>query len=403
MIFLNAPYTILITLSILVVLSYAFNILSEKLRIPSVILLLATGIGLNYIGKAFGFHFPDTKIMLELLGITGLIFIVLEGSLDLKLGKQKLPLIGKSFLSALLILLATAGIISFLFIEFLAMPVRNAVVYAVPLAVISSAIAIPSVNKLRADRKEFIIYESTFSDIIGIMLFNYVILDNAMSGSSVITFFTDLLLILFVSFLSTAFLLFVLNYTRSHIKFYLIFAILILIYSLSKLFHLPSLMLILIFGLMLNNAGLYIRGKLAGFLHVERLESVTRELKLITAESAFVIRTFFFLLFGYSINLILVNDPDVVVTGSLIILTILVTRFIFLRFISRSNLLPGLFVAPRGLITIVLFYSIPMHLQSTLFNEGILLFVILVSSVMMMLGIIATKTEYQEQMDELST
>lgn len=400
---MNNPYYILIALSVLVIVSYLFNIIATRLRIPSVILLLATGIGLQYVVKETGYIVPDFKILLELLGITGLIFIVLEGTLDLKLERRKLPLIGKSILAALLILCATATVISLIFIEFLEMPVRNAVVYAVPLGVISSAIAIPSVQKLLPEQKEFIVYESTFSDIMGIMAFNYVVLDNVLSGQAVLDFFIDFFIILGVSFVSTAFLLVVLNYTRSHVKFYLIFAVLILVYSLSKMFHLPSLLLILIFGLMLNNAGLYIKGKLARYLQLERLTPITEELKLITAETAFIIRTFFFVLFGFSINLLLLNDEQVLIVGSLIILTIIVMRLVFLRFISHSNLFPGIFIAPRGLITIVLFYSIPAHLESPLFNEGILLFVIIVSSLLMMIGLIITKTNYRENVNELNT
>ena len=393
----------MIALSVLVIVSYVFNILSSKLRIPSVILLLATGIFLNYAAKEFDYEVPDFRILLELLGITGLIFIVLEGTLDLKLEQKKLPVIRKSILSATLILCATAGIICYIFMEFLSLPLRNAIVYAVPLGVISSAIAIPSVHKLLPEQKEFIVYESTFSDIIGIMVFNYVVLDNVLSGAAVLKFFTDLLIIMGVSFASTAFLLVVLNYTRSHVKFYLIFAVLILVYSLSKMFHLPSLLLILIFGLMLNNAKLYIKGRLARYLQIERLAVINRELKLITAETAFIIRTFFFVLFGFSINLQLLNDSTVLLVGSLIILTITVTRFVFLRFISHANLFPGIFIAPRGLITIVLFYSIPAGLQTSLFNEGILFFVIIVSSLLMMAGLLVTKTNYKETMNELNT
>lgn len=401
---MNNPYYILIALSILVIVSYLFNLISSALRIPSVILLIATGIGLNYGVKEWGYQVPDYKVLLELLGITGLIFIVLEGSLDLKLSRNKLPLVGKSVLSAVLVLLATVSIISYIFIEFLSLPLRNAVVYAVPLGVISSSIAIPSVTKLSEEQREFIIYESTFSDVIGIMAFNYVELDNVLSGAAVLGFFIDLFVIIGVSFLSTAFLLVVLNYTTSHVKFYLIFAVLILVYSLSKMFHLPSLLLILVFGLMLNNAGLYIRGGLARYLHLERLTPITTELRLITAETAFIIRTFFFVLFGFSMNLVLLNDMDVVIVGSLIIGTIIFTRFVFLRFISHSNLFPGLFIAPRGLITIVLFYSIPVHLQSPLFNEGILFFVIIVSSLLMMAGLMFSgNKKYREEMDDLST
>lgn len=395
------PYNILVAVSILIVLSYLFNFISSKAKVPSVILLLLTGIVLQFFAKKFGYSFSETRLPLELLGIIGLIFIVLEGSLDLKITRKKLPLIGKSFASALLILLATTGLISCLLIVVGDLPFRNALVYAVPLGVISSAIAIPSVHKLSEEKREFIIYESTFSDIVGIMLFNYIIIDNITSGSSVASFFINFFIMLLVSAVSTGFLLFLLNYMQLHVKFYLIFAILIIIYSISKIFHLPSLLFILIFGLMLNNADLFIKGRLANYLHLEKLQSTTKELNLITAETAFIVRTFFFILFGYSINLFLLMDWDVIFIGCLIIASILLIRYVFLRFISKSNIFPEIFIAPRGLITIVLFYSIPSQFQTDLFNEGILFFVILASGIMMMLGIMTTQTKYDEKPDNL--
>lgn len=398
---MNNPYYILIAVSILIILSYLFILISGKIKVPSVILLLLTGIGLQFLVKETEYNFSETKFPLELLGIIGLIFIVLEGSLDLKITRQKLPLIGKSFVSALLILIATSGLIGWILIEFIELPLSTAFVYAVPLGVISSAIAIPSVIKLSEEKKEFIVYESTFSDIIGIMLFNYIIIGNTTSGNSITSFFITLFIMLIVSAIGTGLLLFLLNYTKSHIKFYLIFAILILIYSISKMFHLSPLLFILIFGLMLNNADLFIKGKLANYLHLEKLQSTTEELKLFTAETAFIVRTFFFVLFGYSINLFLFNDSNVILIGSLITATILLTRFIFLRFISKSNVFPEIFIAPRGLITVVLFYSIPLQFQTEKFNEGILFFVIIASSIMMMIGIMATKTTYEEKLDDL--
>ncbi|MBA3705718.1 MAG: cation:proton antiporter [Bacteroidetes bacterium] len=398
---MNNPYNILIAISILIILSYLFNLISGKLKVPSVILLLLTGIGLQFISNETGYNFPETKLPLELLGIIGLIFIVLEGALDLKITRQKLPLIGRSFTSAFLILIATSGLISWILIEFVDLPLKSAVIYAVPLGVISSAIAIPSVHKLSEDKKEFIVYESTFSDIIGIMLFNYIIIGNITSGSSIISFFINLFTILIVSAISTGLLLFFLNYIKLHIKFYLIFAILILIYSFSKMFHLSPLLFILIFGLMLNNANLFIKGRLANYLQLEKLQSVTKELSSITAETAFIVRTFFFILFGYSINLHLLLDWNVVLIGSLITIAILLIRFILLRFISKSNVFPEIFIAPRGLITIVLFYSIPSEFQANTFNEGILFFVIITSSVMMMIGIMVSKSAYNEKPEDL--
>jgi hypothetical protein len=66
-------------------------------------------------------------------------------------------------------------------------------------------------------------------------------------------------------------------------------------------------------------------------------------------------------------------------------------RYVFLRYISQTNIFPELFIAPRGLITIILFYSIPPQLVSNKFNEGVLSFVIIVSGIIMMLGILFYK------------
>lgn len=397
------PYNILIALCVLVVISYLFNIISSRIKIPSVILLLSTGIGLNYIGQGLGYHYEKTQFLLELLGIVGLILIVLEGSLELHLSRKKVPLVLKSIVSAAIILVATSAIIALILVEFLDMQVKNAIIYAVPLGVISSAIAIPSVEELSTEKKEFIIYESTFSDIMGIMLFNYVIVDNVLSAESLGNFLVGFVLIIIISLISSLLLLFLLNYTTSHAKFFLIFAVLILIYSLAKMMHLPSLLLILVFGLMLNNARLYIRGPLMNYLYLDKVMVINEDLKVVTTESAFLIRTFFFLLFGYSIDLTTLYDIEVVFIGSLIIGTILFTRFIFLRFISKTNVIPEIFIAPRGLITIILFYSIPVAYYSSRFSQGILFFVIIVSALIMMLGLMLSKGKYDDILQDLDT
>lgn len=378
----------------MIVCSYLFNLIASRLKVPSVILLLITGVLINLLTKDHLPEFQESDFMLEMLGIIGLILIVLEGSLDLKLSKEKVPLITRSLFSAFLVLLATTALIAFLFFILLDFPFKTALIYATPLSVISSAIAIPSVTKLSNEKREFIIYESTFSDIMGIMLFNYIILDDPLSSSSFLQFLIGLILILIISLVSSFLLLFLLNYTSSHVKFFLIFAILIIVYSVAKLFHLPSLLLIMTFGLMINNPRLIVRGKIEKYFRLEKLIHSTRELKLITMESAFIVRTFFFILFGYTIDLSLLLDKNVIIIGSLIVTSILLIRFIFLRFISKTHLIPELFIAPRGLITIVLFFSIPSHYQSSGFNQGILFFVILISAIIMMVALMFTRNEY---------
>jgi Kef-type K+ transport system membrane component KefB len=359
-------------------------------------LLLTTGIGLRFLGDGFGFQLNNTGVILDLFGTIGLIMIVLEGSLDLEVTRKKLPLVGKTFLSSILILAGTSALIYLILHNYLGMPLRNSVIYSIPLGIVSSAIAIPSVKDLSEHKKEFIVYESTFSDIVGIMVFDFAILDNAFSSDAFKDFFLNLLYIIIISFISSALLVLMLNRITSHIKSFLIFAILILVYSVGKLFHLPSLLLILTFGVMLNNNKHFIKGKLGKVLHIEKMSLVTLELKLITAESAFLVRTFFFILFGYTMNLKLLLAPGVVITGTAIIACVLLARYVFLRFISKVHVIPELFVAPRGLVTVVLFYSIPASFVSQAFNLGILYYVIIVSSLIMMLGLMFTKTQYSE-------
>ena len=96
------PYWAIIGLSLIIILSYFFNIISKKTNIPSVLMLIALGILLKQ-GMQFMNITTDESLfdILEVLGIVGLIMIVLEAALDLKLSKEKWPIIWKSFSVAL--------------------------------------------------------------------------------------------------------------------------------------------------------------------------------------------------------------------------------------------------------------------------------------------------------------
>ena len=172
------PYFILIAASLLIGISYLYDIISQKTKIPTVLLLIFTGILLKYLGPSIGFNVPafekEIQGALELLGIIGLIVIVLEAALDLNLTEGKFPVIGKSLFLALIILVVTSMGIAITIMVFLGEPFFNSLVYAIPMSVVSSAVLIPSVHTLDGKKREFLIYESTFSDIIGIMFFNFV-------------------------------------------------------------------------------------------------------------------------------------------------------------------------------------------------------------------------------------
>ncbi|HIE15361.1 MAG TPA: hypothetical protein EYP69_00375 [Bacteroidales bacterium] len=167
-----SAYELIIAGSIIIIISYGFNILAQKTNIPSVLMLIVLGILLRGIFDFLDFQQMQRFPILEILGVIGLIMIVLEAALELKLTRDKLPLIGKSFLLALLSILVNIFLISQVFHLFYPdIILLDTLIYAVPVSIISSAIIIPSINNLDPERKEFMIYESTFSDILGIMFF----------------------------------------------------------------------------------------------------------------------------------------------------------------------------------------------------------------------------------------
>lgn len=382
---------LLIILCSLVVLSYFFSFASQYIRVPSVLLLLFAGMGFRLLADHNNFNWLLPVNVVEGLGVVGLIMIVLEAGLDLKLSKHKLPLIRGSFISALLILIISTAIIAAIIYFWLKEDITKCIVYALPLSIMSSSIVLPSIHGLSDDKKEFLVYEASFSDILGIMLFNYFTANEILTLFSVGVFGLNLVIAIVASVVISYLLFLVLTKTRLEVKFFLVFSLLILIYSGGKLMHLPSLLIILVFGLMINNWEQIPLKPLANAFPMNRVEPIRKLLHSITAESSFLIRTFFFILFGYSIDLKLLNNSEVMLVGSLIVLALFLIRWLYLRYAFQTKVFPEVFFIPRGLITIVLFYKIPTHMKLDTFNDGILFFIILSTGIILSIGMILYK------------
>jgi NhaP-type Na+/H+ or K+/H+ antiporter len=292
-------------------------------------------------------------------------------------------------------------VIAYVFREYYDITWQQALLYAVPLSVVSSAIAIPSAGTLDEAKREFIVYESTFSDILGIIFFNYLSTEHTSGLASAVTFGSDMLLIIIISVLSTLVLVVLLHYVKYHVKFFLAFAVIVLVYSLAKFLHLPSLMVVLFFGLALNNFQHLRRWIPERFASPDRLIEISRELKLVTAETAFIIRTFFFLLFGFSVDVTLLWKQEVLIAGLVIVAITVLLRFIFLRYFLKVTSAPITLIAPRGLITVILFYSIPENMRIEAFSEGILFIVIFATGIMMTIGLIIHRKDPIKKIDEV--
>ena len=135
------------------------------------------------------------------------------------------------------------------------------------------------------------------------------------------------------------------------------FLLIVLIYSISKIYHLPALIFILLFGLFLGNLDELKGFKLINKLQPDILDKEVHKFGELTTEIAFLIRALFFLLFGFLIETAEILNIDTILWAILITAGIYLLRAAFLKFM-KIEFLPILFIAPRGLITILLFLSI---------------------------------------------
>jgi len=398
------PYTGIIAGCIILILSYQFNWLSKVFNIPSVLMLVLLGVGIRFGLDYFKINIISNLMdVLVIIGIVGLIMIVLEATLELDITREKRPVIVKSFFLAFFSLLVSIAFISWILNTFLIGDLLTSVIYSVPLSVVSSAIVIPSVGNLMKKNKEFLIYESTFSDILGIMIFFY-LLSNLETGSAnevLIHISINLGITIILSVIIGYVMVILLEKLQSQVKLFLLISVLVLLYSLGKLFHFSSLIMILIFGLILNNSQLFFFGKLKRLIDFDSLRKVQSDFHTLTIESAFFIRTFFFVIFGVTLELRDLIDENAAIISVIIVTGIFIIRLISLKIFKVKRVFPEVFVSPRGLITILLFFSIPVSNQTSEFNSGILLYIILITSIIMAVSLMI-KGEDREFAEKLN-
>ena len=399
-----STYHYIIIFASIIIISYFFNSFSKSSGIPSVLMLIA-------LGMIIGFYVPwqnKFSFILEVLGTVGLILIVLDGALGLKLLKNKVFIIFKSFLVSVVTLGGTSYFSALFLNEFFKIDLYISLLLTVPLSILSSAILLPSIDSVEENKREFLIYESTFSDIVGIIVFYTVLgLLNPINEKAGAYGFIigDLVGTTAFSIVVSYFLIYVFQKLKGQAKLFLLISVLMILYAFGEMLNLSSLIIILMFGLILNNYKLFFRGFLFNLIdNEEKTLGIIEDFKIVTLESAFVIRTFFFILFGWSIQLGDLFNLNSFIIGAAIVFIIFLVRSITLLLFSRTvkinEITPELFLAPRGLLTILLFYAIPKDFLGSAINfEGVFLYVIIICSLIMTWSLIKEKKrlEIQEQ------
>lgn len=377
---------IILALCIVVILSYIFDISGRYSKIPGVILLIFLGIALQLIAKAVHLDVPDLQPVLPVIGTLGLIMIVLEASLDLKLEKRKKALIIKSISSAFILFAVFSAALTYILMEFFGSNIKVSLLNAIPLGIISSSVAISSAAHLKPDEKEFVVYESSFSDIFGIIIFDFILISHGTIGQGILDMGLKSIITIIIALVTTGILAILLHKITYHVNYVIIMTAVVLVYILAKLSHLPALLLVLIFGLVLSNNQFFENTPIKKYVDFAKFRSDIKSFKTILTELTFLVRSFFFIIFGFYAKIEGLYNWHNILTGGAITAGIFLLRLLFFRQVIRTRLIPLVFFSPRGLITILLFLSIPLVSRISLINEEVITLVILFTIFVLMIG-----------------
>lgn len=385
---------VIIVLCSIMLIAYLGELSSERTKVPTVILLLFLGWLSGSITRLLDLSLPDLNPVLPFLGTIGLILIVLEGALELKAGRSKIKIARHGFLMAIIPLVLMTLIFGAVFAWYTGLSFHRGLVNALPFSIISSSIAISSTRNISASNREFVIYESSLSDILGVLFFNFILINESVDLNSVGLFLLQIMLIILISIFSVIGLSFLLGKIKNHITYTPIIVIVILVYTLAKAFDLSGLVFILVLGLFLGNLKevkkIYIIDRIMERLDPGHLENEIIKFKAITIEATFLIRSLFFLLFGFLMETSEFLNITTLPWAGIIVAFVYLSRFVLLK-IFRLPVNPLLYFSPRGLITILLFMSISPDLNIYFVNNSLLFQVIVLSVLVMMAGLLRNK------------
>jgi hypothetical protein len=370
----------LLALSGLLVLSYLLDVFGRWARLPSVVLLITTGIVARLLLDRFGVQLSFVDPLLPVIGTIGLILIVLEGALDLELRRERAALIARSSGSALLGFITTLAIFTLLLHFVLGLEPAVAALAAMPFAVISSAVAIPSATGLPDGARDFVIYESALSDIIGVLVFYAWLAAKGSLGAFANDLLGGGLLSLVAAVLVALLIFYLINRVAGHVRFVPLLAGLMLLYASGKAMHLSPLVLVLVCGLLLNNPHLLEWNAKLRALHVKDYDDTLDDFKSLVAELTFATKSLFFIMLGYWTDLSHMVDWRAWAISAVMFAVIYLSRAGILAMLRIGDPRQLVWIAPRGLITVLLFITAAESGAISEFPFGAVMLLVLATS-----------------------
>lgn len=376
---------LIILFSFLVIFSYVLDVICKEIKVPSVIFLIALGIIGRVVVDNFHIKLPVLTPVLMTLGGISLILVVLQGAMELQWSPEKNRLIFKMLLLCVFPMLTLAYVASYGLSFYIPHSFHRILVNVIPFAIISSAIAIPATGMLAEKPREQIVYESSFSDILGLLFFNFIFTNSGGLLHQVGVFSLELLGTIVLTLLGTLLIAWLLGFLPDGVRLIPILAALVFVFEIAEYFELPALIFIFVFGVFLGNLSKFSKYHFLKYIHPERIKLHFDEFYNIVSEVGFLVRSVFFLMLGFFIlPSELLNLKALLWSCGILALSYLI-RYCYLRLL-RVTIFPNLFYSPRGLVTILLFLYIPLGERLPQLGISVVIQVVILSTLIMAIG-----------------
>lgn len=372
--------------SVILLAAFAIERTGRRYQIPPVILLIAAGMLSKPLLQVAGWTLAGLDMIVPIIGTIGLVLIVLEGALDISLTRERLYSARAAMLMAGLGFLVCFVVLVPLLDLYFAFGYFKAAVIAVPFALISSAVAIPNSQFLPPHGREFVVYESALSDIIGVIVFFALVNSDGSFASVARGLLGGGLVSLVLSVICAIGLAMVLMHSRGPVRFLPLLAGLLGLYAAGKLLMLSPLIMVLLFGLTINNPTLITR--IPRFRHwmSDHYTGTLNEFKAIAFELTFAVRGFFFILLGYWTDLKTLAMPMAWFGAAVVLFVIYLSRAGLLRAFGGELASSLLWLAPRGLITVLLYLTARMVVPVPDWVGGSVVIVVMASALLILVA-----------------
>jgi NhaP-type Na+/H+ or K+/H+ antiporter len=354
-------------IGVLIFSAHLFTAVSERTKIPDVLLLMIVGIvvgpilgivGSNYFGE---FGFVITTI--------ALIVILFDGGTHLRIESLKTGFGNTVFLSLLTFVL-TLGIVAVTCYYIFELNVITSLMIGAILSPISPAVVLPMISSLKMEPqgKTILVLETAITDVLAIILaFSFI--QSAQSGKVEVTYIisqisSSTIIALIIGLLGGVAWSQLLSKVRQFPNsIFTTFAAIFILYGFAEMFHFSGALTALAFGFAISNLSTLNLKKSKWLRKIEKEDFIEKE-NTFFSEIQFLLKIFFFVFLGISFPLdqLVYLGWGLGITLLLFIARLLVAKFTLPATLSSKSSAIATIMIPKGLASAVL-AGIPLQRQ----------------------------------------